>query len=120
MTKQKPTPKKKSAAKKAPAKKAVAKKTASEKKTVAKKPVAKKPVEKKAKTSVTPSTKSDLKVKVTTGDMNEINSSLEKVLTEFVSAPEVHQIKNVVNVIRANDVQSVNVRKRMLKWFRRK
>lgn len=114
MTKQKPTPKKKSAAKKAPAKKAVAKK-----KDVAKKPAQKKPA-KKAQTSTTPLTKSDVKVKVATGDFNEINSSLEKVLTEFVSAPEVHQIKNVVNVIRANDIQSVNIRKRMLKWFRRK
>ena len=120
MTKQKPTPKKKSAAKKAPAKKAVAKKAASEKKTVAKKPVAKKPVQKKAKTSVTPSTKSDLKVKVTTGDMNEINSSLEKVLTEFVADTVQTSATTVVNVIRANDVQSVNTRKRMLKWFRRK
>ena len=119
MTKQKPTPKKKSAAKKAPAKKATAKKTA-QKKAVAKKPAEKKPVEKKAKTSVTPSTKSDGKVKVTTGDLNESHSSLEKVLTEFVSAPEVHQVKNVLNVIRANDVQSVKTRKRMLNWFRRK
>jgi hypothetical protein len=103
---------KKKPAKKAPAKKAVAKKTAPAKKAPAKKAPAKKQVAKKA-----PVKRQTPAVSVVT---RQATSATPADITMSVSgaASENHTIIN--NVVRANDVQTPSLRKRMLRWFSKK
>lgn len=107
---------KKKPAKKAPAKKAVAKKTAPAKKAPAKKAPAKKQVAKPAPVKrqapvvnvvsrqATSTTPADITVNVVSSDGTVANT------TTTIGG----------SVVRANDVQTASLRKRMLRWFSKK
>jgi hypothetical protein len=103
-------------AKKAPAKKAVAKKTAPAKKAPAKKTPAKKaPAKKSAPNGPVPNKKAPVKRQATSATPADITTSVSGTISEDTTT---HTIIN--NVVRANDVQTPSLRKRMLRWFTKK
>jgi hypothetical protein len=106
---------KKKPAKKAPAKKAVAKKTAPAKKAPAKKAPAKKQVAKKAPVKRQTPAVSVVTRQATSATPADITMSVSGAASENTTT---HTIIN--NVVRANDVQTPSLRKRMLRWFTKK
>lgn len=112
---------KKKPAKKAPAKKAVAKKTATAKKASSQKETAKKAPAKKQVAKKAP-------VKRQTPTVNVVTRQATSTTPSEITVNVVHSDGTVENtktttggsVVRANDVQSKPLRKRMLQWFTRK
>lgn len=111
---------KKKPAKKAPAKKAVAKKTAAAKKASPQKTPAKKAPAKKQVAKTAP-------VKRQAPVVNVVTRAATSATPSEVTVNVVHSDGTVENtttiggsVVRANDVQSKPLRKRMLQWFTRK
>jgi hypothetical protein len=106
---------KKKPAKKAPAKKAVAKKTAPAKKAPAKKAPAKKQVAKPAPVKRQAPVVNVVSRQATSTTPADITMSVSGATSENTTT---HTIIN--NVVRANDVQTASLRKRMLRWFSKK
>jgi hypothetical protein len=106
-------------AKKAPAKKAAAKKAVA-KKTTSQDSEAKKKTTRPAKTStsVSSSELADVKVKIEQ-DATELVDAAKSLITSVSGVAPHTAVTFVSEVITANDIKSVALRKRVLKWFKR-